>query len=183
MVIESVDVITYFSISFGEKKMESIKIELELGPLRVKYEGSEQYAKDGLMGLISQVADIELPNVEEKSIELSSDNTAELQLPGPTTSASNLSTTDFAVKMGARSGTDLVMAAAAYLHNMRGMETFRRSDLLSEMKSAKAFYKTSYGGNLTKSLDTLIKSERLRMPSSETYALAYKEVENTKMLL
>ncbi|MGR3662516.1 MAG: hypothetical protein ACU0CA_15245 [Paracoccaceae bacterium] len=162
--------------------MANLKIDLEIGALKLSYDGPEEFVEKGLLSFIERVSLLDMPNMAVPTLDaensLQSASTAQ-----PIASEPKLSTTDFAVKLGVRSGTDLVMAAAAYLCITRGAEEFRRSELLAEMKTARSFYKSSYGGNLTKSLETLTKTNRLLNPRSDTYALTYGEVESIKMLL
>ncbi|SEV96157.1 hypothetical protein SAMN04488515_0418 [Cognatiyoonia koreensis] len=161
----------------------SVKISLKIGDLDVSCEASEEFVSKQLSILINDIIDLEIPNL----VPASAAGSSSAQVDGLPASSppvpSKLSTTDFAVKMGVKSGSDLVMAAAAYLHHTAGSEEFRRQDILNQMKSAKAFYKTSYGSNLSKSLEMLIKSGRLANPSSETFALPYSEITYMQKLL
>jgi hypothetical protein len=165
--------------------MDTAKLSIKLGALELVYEGSQDFIEDGLLDIIERLASLEIPDVAPSVTTLhpvSSEpgRAAPTLAPAP---MSRLSTSDFAVKMSVKTGTDLAMAAAAYLHHTRGSEEFRRLDLLNAMKSAKAFYKASYGSNLSKSLETLTKSGRLQNPGTETYALPYAEIEASKRLL
>lgn len=163
--------------------METLKLEVTLGPLSLSYEGSEQFASESLNHIIEQLCEIPIPDVGAGSTGVASLTGPSASPPDTPQLVSKLSTTDLAAKMGVKTGTDLVTAATAYLHHTRGMEEFRRSDILSEMKKAKAFYKSSYGSNLSKSLDTLVKSGKLQNPFQDTYALPYAEIEATKHIL
>jgi hypothetical protein len=77
--------------------------------------------------------------------------------------------------LGAKSGSDLVMAAAAHLHFVKKKPTFTRKEIIAEM--APAHWKGSYrGSNLTTYLDGLRgRKDRLRLVSKDTYALSNKE--------
>ncbi len=161
--------------------MTEIKITLDAGPLKVHYEGSAEFAKDELPDLMERFVGMNIPNIaptEGQSQEKSPDD-----LRAKITSNQKLSTTDYAARMGAKSGTDLAIAAVAHLHLTRGLEEFRRQEILSEMKSAKSFYKPSYSSNFSKSLETLVKTGRLMTPKQDTYTPSYSEVEKIKMLL
>lgn len=166
--------------SQGKHGMENIKLHLEFGPLRLDFEGPSEFVNEGLSDFIKCISDLE---IQDMVLSVPADGGVSVANVSGAADAPKLSTTDFAVKMGAKSGSDLVMAAAAFLHHTRGIEEFRRGDLLDSMKSAKAFYKASYGGNLSKSLEVLVKSGRLQNPKSDTYALPYPEIESTKRLL
>lgn len=159
--------------------MEGVKINIKVGALEINYEGPQAFAESGLLELFEQVSSHKAQHLVEVQSEAA---TVPTEVHGGN-SESKYSTTDFAVRIGAKSGTDLAMAAAYYLSLTLSMETFRRSDLLGAMRGAKQFYKTSYGGNLSKSLETLTKSGKLLNPGAETYSLAYQEAESAKKLL
>lgn len=165
--------------------MAEIKISLKLGQFELEFDGPEEFVKDGLTGLIECVSSLGLQDIAAASVSAPATGQSEITSAGAPVGVSSpkLSTTDFAAKLSVKSGTDLVMAAAAHLHLIRGLEDFRRGDILTEMRSAKAFYKLSYGSNLSKSLETLVKSGRLQNPRSDTYALPYNEAISLKRLL
>lgn len=165
--------------------MDTAKLSIKLGALELIYEGNQDFIEDGLIDMIERLSSLEIPDVAPSpaalhTVSSEAGRTTQTSAQGP---SSRLSTSDFAVKMGVKTGTDLAMAAAAYLHHTRGSEEFRRTDLLTAMKSAKAFYKASYGSNLSKSLETLTKGGRLQNPGTETYALPYAEIEASKRYL
>jgi hypothetical protein len=54
----------------------------------------------------------------------------------------SLTTGTIAAKLKARSGSTLLMAAAAHLTFVADKSTFSRQDLLSEMQSATSYYET-----------------------------------------
>lgn len=162
--------------------METAKLRIKLGQMELEYEGSQNYIETGILELIEQLSAVEIQDIEVKEQPSAPEDLAGSAAGMPPNTA-KLSTTDFAVKLGVKSGTELVMAAAAYLHHTRSLEEFRRADILSEMKGAKAFFRQSYGSNLSKSLETLTKSGKLQNPKADTYALPYSEIERTKMLL
>lgn len=85
------------------------------------------------------------------------------------------STNTIATAMNAKSGPDLVISAAAHLHFAQGKQTFTRQEITSSMRSAPAYFKSSYLNNLSKYLTVLTKADRLRLVSTEMYALSNKE--------
>lgn len=85
------------------------------------------------------------------------------------------STDTIATALGAKSGSDVVMAAAGHLHFAQNKQKFTRQELISEMKSAPAYFKDTYINNLSTYLMGLTKADRLRLVSSNTYALSNKE--------
>lgn len=87
----------------------------------------------------------------------------------------NMAVGTIAARLSASSGTDLAIAAAAYLQLAQGMASFKRADLLSAMQSATAYYKSTMGSNLSKSLKTLVSSKRLNELTGGAYSLTAAE--------
>jgi hypothetical protein len=87
----------------------------------------------------------------------------------------DLSTDTIATVLGAKSGTDLIIAAAANLHFVQGKQKFSRQQLTAEMRTAPAHFKETFLNNLSKYLTGLTKSDRLRLVASDTYAISSKE--------
>jgi hypothetical protein len=85
------------------------------------------------------------------------------------------STETIATLIGARSGPDLIIAAAAHLHFVRGQQRFTRQELTTEMRSAPAHFKETFVNNLSTYLTGLTKADRLRLVGAHTYALSSKE--------
>ena len=154
--------------------MEITKLNIEMKGLKVSYEGPSNFLNDGLVMLCEQLSGLEMPEVEQSA---SGDH---VEAKG---GSLKMSTTDVAVKLASKSGSDLVMAAAAHLRFSKGREDFKRGDLLAEMKSAKSFYKQTYSNNLSKSLEGLVKGGRLSNPATDTYALPHAEEESIRGLL
>lgn len=157
------------------------ELDFSLKGLNVKCSASERFLSEDLTKLLEDILSLNLPDIPQDVVVAGYEySTGKASGESQKPEGSKLSTTDFAARLGSRSGSDLVMAAAAHLHLTRGMEEFRRAEILTEMKGARAFYRASYGGNLSKSLDMLTKSGRLLNPGSDTYTLAYQEVEKIK---
>lgn len=85
------------------------------------------------------------------------------------------STDTIANLIGARSGPDLILAAAAHLHFSQNKQTFTRQDIVQEMRSAPGHFKETFVNNLSKYLVGLTKVDRLRLVGAHTYALSNKE--------
>ena len=100
-----------------------------------------------------------------------------LSQPNAATSAGglDLSTDTIATVLGAKSGPDLIIAAAANLHFVQGTQKFSRQQLTAEMRTAPAHFKDTFLNNLSKYLTGLTKSDRLRLVASDTYAISSKE--------
>jgi hypothetical protein len=146
------------------------KIRIKLGQIEVEYEGSEEFIKQGLPDLIKAISDLtKTANLNLSSISSTPgilDTTSSSQSSGIQMSAGTI-----AAKLKCTSGTDLVMAAAASLTLVKNQGTFTRQQILDEMKTATAYYKSSYLSNLTQHLTSLIKSGKLLERSSGQYAL------------
>lgn len=87
----------------------------------------------------------------------------------------DLSTDTIATVLGSKSGSDLIMAAAANLHFVQGTQKFSRQQLTAEMRTAPAHFRETFLNNLSKYLTGLTKSDRLRLVASDTYAISSKE--------
>lgn len=93
------------------------------------------------------------------------------------------STDTIATALDAKSGADIVIAAAAHLHFARGKQKFTRQELTAEMRAAPAHFKESYVNNLSAYLAGLTKADRLRLVSADTYAISSKERQSLEKVL
>ena len=142
------------------------RIRLKVGNLEIEYEGSDSFIKSDLLALVSKAIDL----IREQGVDITTiDDTSGQQSIGGKTSGT---TSTIATKLGSKSGTDLIVAAAARLTLVMGLESFSRQQLLDEMKLATAYYKKSYSNNLTKYLQQLVKAGELIEAAKDTYALS-----------
>ena len=95
----------------------------------------------------------------------------------------DMSMLSVATKLNAKSGPDLAVAAAAFLTICKGEDVVSRKDILDTMKAAPAYYKRTMSGNLSGSLQRLLKQERLNQTGEGQYALAIKEKERLHAIL
>ena len=77
--------------------------------------------------------------------------------------------------MGVKKTGDLVIAAAAQLTFVQQKDKFTRDDIAAEMKAAPIFFKQNMIGNLTATLNTLTKADRLNQSGKDVYALSSSE--------
>jgi arginine repressor len=77
--------------------------------------------------------------------------------------------------LNAQSGTELAIAAAGHLTFVKNKDKFTRKELLEEMQQAPSYYKSTYSNNLSRTLDTLIKSKRFHQNGKDVYALSPQE--------
>jgi len=76
-----------------------------------------------------------------------------------------------AAKLNSKTGSDLVLAAAAYLKFTQGLDNFTRQQILEAMKEATGYYKGSMSNNLTKNLKSLVENSRLNGLANGKYSL------------
>jgi hypothetical protein len=149
----------------------SSKLRIRIGEVEIDYEGTEEFLKQ------------ELPQLLKTAMELhKASGGSSLGGPGKTGShassgasggaskVASLTTGSIAAKLGAKSGSDLLAAAAAHLALVKNTEPFTRQQLLSEMQSATSYYKSSYSTNLTKYIKTALQKDG---PLSETAKNSY----------
>lgn len=146
------------------------KLRIRIGEVEIDYEGTEEFLK------------IELPQLLKTAMELhkadeagSSHQTDRKQKGGATPSGQTLllTTNSIAAKLGAKSGSDLLLAAAAHLALVKKSEPFTRPQLLTEMKSATSYYNKNYATNLSSYLKTAIQKDGpLSETSKHSYALS-----------
>ena len=147
--------------------MES-KIKIKLGPVEVEYEGSEAFLKKELPELIKTIITL------SKSSDINIDDTGEeIEVKKGHGKQVQLSTASIAAKLSAKSGPDLILAAAAHLTLSKQTEVFTRKQLLTEMKSAVGYFKTTHRNNLSKYIKSLLK-DKLNEPSSGHFSLTAK---------
>jgi hypothetical protein len=82
-----------------------------------------------------------------------------------------MTTGNIAAKLGCSSASDLIIAAAAHLHFVKGKPLFTRQELLDEMQTATSYYNRNVSKNLTRNLTLCVKGSDLIERSTGTYAL------------
>lgn len=96
---------------------------------------------------------------------------------------SQMSANTIAAKIGGKTVTELAIVACAHLVIIQGKDTFKRIDILTEMKTATNYYKSSYGGNLNRTLAKLVTDSKLIERSKGVYAIPANELTRIKTLL
>ncbi len=140
-----------------------------MGPIEIEYEGSEEFLKGELLGLLTAISSL------YKQSGLVS-NSEPSKLGAKTTPPGNptklqLTTASIAAKLSSKSGSDLVLAACTRLTFVSGQDLCTRNQINDEMKAATGYYKTSYTSNLSNYLQTLVKEQKLNEQAADTYAL------------
>jgi hypothetical protein len=100
-----------------------------------------------------------------------------VQPPGDVGSGPTLHVNSVAMRLGAKTGSDLAEAAAATLQICERKETFTRAELLDTMKKANNFYKESMAGNLSKILNVLVK-HRFNQVGNNRYSLSAETIKD-----
>ncbi len=147
----------------------AIKFNIKVGNVEVEYEGPEAFLNKKLPELIDHIAKIKGTDfgdgsvVATKSAGISEHKTSHAKITGTINTVAS--------KLECSTGKDLLLAAAAQLTFVSGKATFSRRDLHEEMKKAKSYYKKTFFGNLTASLNRLLRSGQLVESATDTYAL------------
>lgn len=168
--------------------MTTSKIKIKLGAIEVEYEGSETFLKEELPQLLSAVSDLYAKSRPTLEVPSSSQNTFANAATISSANAGNISkleatTGSIAAKLGCKSGPELVMAAAARLTFVLKTATFARQKIIDEMKTASAYYKSTYVSNLSSSLNNLVKDGKLNEPSHGNYALTATSLKDLEQRL
>ena len=147
------------------------KLRIRIGEVEIDYEGTEEFLKQELPQLLKTAMELHKASGAPPS---SSSPPAPRGSGGGTGGGSgkhlSLTTASIAASMAAKSGSDLLLAAAAQLTLVGKTETFSRQQLLTEMQGAKSYYKKSYSQNLSKYIKTALQKDG---PLSETGTDAY----------
>ena len=161
-------------MGFPRLSDDTAKIRLKIGQLEVEYEGRASFLQDGLFNLMEKMVGF---YAEHKASILAAPLPAQTNGAGPTGSLGELghSTNTIAGHLDVKTGPGLVIAAAAHLGLVEKKNTFTRQEINDEMKSATTYYKESMSGNLSKSLDTLVRDKRLNQTAKGVYALSATE--------
>lgn len=146
------------------------KIKIKLGPVEVEYEGSEEFLKEELFELLTAVSrlykDSGIVDLPAPSAIATQPVSRGVPVVNPIGTIGNI-----AAKLQIKSGSELVIAAAAKLIIGEGKGSFTRDELLTEMKRATSYYKKTYSNNLTKYLSNLVKTQKLIETAKNTYSL------------
>ena len=150
------------------------KIRLKISAIEIEYEGESSFLKDDLLNLVRNVVGLYTENKSAIPVDAT---LPEGRSANPTGSSGELehTTNTIAAHLGAKSGPELAIAAAAHLTFAKKKGSFTRREIDTEMKSATPFYTKNMSSNLTTSLNTLIKGKRLNQVAKDAYALSATE--------
>ncbi len=146
------------------------KLRIRIGEVEIDYEGTEEFLKQELPQLLKTAMELHkaagaTPANEADGKSNPADET------GGAKNGLSFTTGGIAAKIEAKSGSDLLLAAAGHLVLMNKTEPFSRAQLLTEMKDAKAYYKKSYSGNLSGYLKTALRDGSLAETATDSFTL------------
>lgn len=167
------------------------KLQLRAGDVEFTFESDESISISDAKDFISQVREVavafgsakrsaSLPNDKANGSETkrsAAEEDGEGQSDG-----FNLHVNSVAERIGAKSGSDVAMAAAAQLQLVEGKTSFSRKELLDTMKEATNFYSQTMRSNLSATLKGLI-GTKLNQLKNDHYAIKSTELANLRVLL
>jgi hypothetical protein len=149
-----------------------MKISLKKGSFSLEYEGDEAFLSKELTNILSVLEPFVSSETPER-IQLDA-ATATKAAVGTSADVTH-STNTIARLINASTGPDLIMAAVAKLAIVDGASIVRRNEIHDEMRKATSYYKRTFQNNLSTYLSNLVKADRLRLVSQDTYGLPAKE--------
>lgn len=153
----------------------SSKIKIKIGQIEIEYEGSEEFLKEELPSLLGAVTELyKETGAKLEPVQAPPDTVNPNAQNGAAKAAASGdygTTNSISAKLGAKTGTELALAAAARLVLGMGQEQFTRKQLLQEMQNGTQYYKSSYGSNLSRTIKTLVGEHKFIERSKDTYAL------------
>lgn len=159
--------------------MSDSKIQVKVGIVEFAGEGNQDWLAKQLDKILEKVPEL-------LKIEVASPSNFTQNIPTPRTqngeSISGLSVLNIAGKLNPKSGGDLAIVAAAYLHFILEKATFSRDDISTHMKNATGIFKQTFIKNLTPTLSRLEKSGDL-LKSGSNYSLSANKVSELNALL
>lgn len=161
------------------------QVSITAGSVTIDYNGSQEFIENGLIDLLKKAVDLAMSNGMPLSLPAPSgsghSNTG--VVVGETPKLQHFSTSTIASKRSVSSGPELIIAAMGHLQLVKGDDTVQRHDIATEMKSATAYYKSTYVSNLTSYLQSLVKAGRINQITDKTYALASSERKSLEQIL
>jgi hypothetical protein len=147
------------------------KIKIKVGEVEIDYEGDAAFLKDGLLEVCKELSQLN----EHIPVSRTPQHHKAREDHAGGKSLGKHSIVTIATLLGANSGPELVGAAAAYLHFSEGKTEFTRAEILNSMKTATGYWQENYSANLSGSLKSLTKADKLRVVRDDTYSLPAKE--------
>ena len=154
-----------------------VKLKLKVGGAEIDYEGNETFLIDHVFGLL-EYALKDSPRSDSAPPVVPDPSDA-----GPPKQGLDIDTNTVASYLDAKTGPDLVFAAAVNLRLIQGKSRFTRNEIRQEMQSANSYWKQSDSSNLSQYLEGMVKSRKLLRASNGEFSLsADSEREASKLL-
>lgn len=154
--------------------MSEVKISIRINAWEINYEGSEEFLKSDLRSVLDNLFEskiwenrfLDYTNPDNSAIQNSTDTEIGIERKQYEITMSSL-----CAKLACETGADLVLAACAHLTLVDGLEYLERREILNRMKDASRYYKESFGSNLSKYFQTLVKQGKLIERKNDVYFL------------
>lgn len=158
------------------------KLKIKMGHIEFEYEGDAQFDAEAIKDLFSHLESLVgvTPAAAFDSTSSQASIAHGVADGGAAEGPLNFSPNTIAAKLGASTGPELLLAAAAYLQFVNGLESFKRQELHDAMKAAKSYYKANMGGNLSKMIATLVAAGRINELSNSEFSLSAPEQNTIK---
>lgn len=148
---------------------EPQKLKLIAGNFQIEYEGSLQDLVKNLPAVLDTLTN-KMNTLGALPVNANQNNSS------PTVSGTskkiNSTTNAIATRIGVVTCSDLLTAASAFYFFVQGKLEFSRKELMSEMKTAKGFYKPTFkGSNLDRAFKKLIADKILNECGKDVYSL------------
>ena len=152
-----------------------MQFKMSLNGLSLEFDGPENFFKGEIIQFIEAASKLAGPAPQVKGSTGSAGHSPSDTGPQiPAGAIPNHSSNTIAKLLDAKTGPDLIMAAVAKVIIVDKKDTANRSEIVGEMKKASSYYKKTYNNNLSKYLETLTKSDSLRLASENNYGLPAK---------
>lgn len=149
----------------------SIKLRIRMGDVEVDYEGTEDFLKQEVPALLKTTLELQKASGggdgASRSRDIHTGVKGDSKVP-------SLTTGGIAAKLKAKSGSELLLAAAGHLTLVAKKESFTRQELLKEMQTASAYYKKTYSNNFSTYLNRASTDNTLSETAANTFALSAK---------
>lgn len=145
------------------------KLSIKVGALELEYEGPESFSKADILELIEHLG--EHSTAIPTPLPINGGGTAGNANGAGGGGLTDLGVESIAARLGAKSGTDVLLAAAVYLEANQGKAFYSRRELLDAAKQGGGYYSDGISSNLTAYLTSLVKGKKLNKRGDDQYAL------------
>jgi hypothetical protein len=144
------------------------RIHVKVGTTVLEYEGEEEFIQSRFLDVLRQIVEMSPPSFASP---VDSETT-----PKGKGATNGDSASTVAAKLKVDSGPSLVIAILFHATQFEGKQSLSRKEILARMQKASAFYKNSYGANLTGSIERLVKDGAVNEVGSSQYALSQRKL-------